>query len=210
MFSKGVGRDQKAKLVAKDVGNTSMFSKGIMSNLQKFGGVVFPYTPTIQISHAAAYGEYDIPHSIYQAQYFSHTANPTISVQATFTAQDEEDAIMSAAALQFFKSMTKMDFGLEAKKLKTAGAPPPVLLFSAYGALHFKNTPVVVKNFSYALSEEPDYITFTDNVMGDITVPTMWLASLELAVQVAPVKQKEFDLRAYRSGALLNGGGFWG
>jgi len=200
----GVANDQKARLVVKDIANTTMFDEGILQYLRPMGGVVFPYSPTIQISHGASYGAYDTPHSIYQSQYFAHTTNPTISLQATFTAQDTADMAMSAAALQFFKSATKMDFGRSAKAFQTAGAPPPVLLFSAYGALHFKNTPVVVTSFNYALTESEDYVSFEDEIMGVTSVPVMWLASLELQVQVTPTRQKDFDLRAYRSGALLN------
>lgn len=204
---KGVHGDQKAKLVLKNP-DPSVFS-GMLAPLARANGVIFPYTPTIQVGHSANYGTYDMPHTNYQTHYYVNSPNPTLSLTATFTAQDIEDASKSAAALHFFKSMTKMDFGKANRGvLGTAGAPPPVLLFTAYGGLHFKNTPVVIKTFAYSLTEDPDYITFDDDTMGRFTVPTLWMASLELGVQIAPVTHKDFNIQEYRSGMLLNKGGW--
>lgn len=205
---KGVHYEDKVKLTVKDPLNSSIFNKGLLEQLRPHNGVIFPYTPTIQVSHGANYGTYDIPHSVTQSHYFMHTPNPTISIQATFTAQDAEDGIYSAAALQFFKSMTKMDFGTSGRIGGTAGAPPPVLLFSAYGGLNFRNVPVVIKNFNYGLSEEPDYVSFEESTIGKFSVPTLWIASLELGVQITPNVQKSFNVREYRDGSLLRKGGW--
>lgn len=204
----GVMGNQKAKLVAKNSNGQNIFESGLLNHLADVGGVIFPYTPTIQAGHTVNYGTYDLTHTNYQTHFYSFTNNPSISVQANFTAQDVEDATMSAAAMQFFKSMTKMDFGLASKAAGTAGAPPPVLEFTAYGPLNFYKTPVVLKSFTYALPEDPDYITFEDSVMGKFTIPTLWTAIIELGVQIAPKTQKEFNVGGYRNGSLLAKGGW--
>lgn len=202
---RGVHGDAKAKLTAKD---PSIFSGGLLAALAPANGVIFPYSPDIQVGHAANYGSYDMPHTNYQTNFYQNSPNSTIGIQATFTAQDVQDAIISAASLQFFKSMTKMDFGKSSRAAGTAGAPPPVLLFSAYGALSFKNTPVILRNFSYALGSDADMVTFEEKTIGQFTVPTLWMAQLDLVVQIAPTTQKEFNINSYRDGSLLKGGGW--
>lgn len=200
----GIHHSSKPTIVAKD---PTFFSKGIMSVLN--GRVTFPYTPTIQVSHNAVYGTYDLPHSVYQSHFYSHTQNPTIQITAPFTAVDKVDAAYAAAAIQFFKVATKSDFGLAAKARGTAGSPPPVLLFSAYGELNFKMVPVVVKNFAYTLVEDADYVEFDHQSFGTVTLPSAFVIQLDLGVQQAPVKHKQFNLSDYASGASIKRGEGW-
>lgn len=167
-------------------------------------GVVFPYTPTIQMSHSASYGQYDVVQSVYQQQYYVNTPNPTINVTAQFTSDTEEDAKYTAAALHFFKACTKSDFGDAAGDL--AGTPPPVLLFNAYGIIHGKNVPVVLQSFSYTLTEDVDYVE-VDFAGERVSLPTMMLFSLDFRVQMPPSKvREEFDIRRYANGFLMSGG----
>lgn len=217
----GLPSNQKARLLVKDPtmfansGRTSA-ENGMLGPLMKTGnGVFFPYSPIIQVTHAANYGTFDMTHTNYQPHYYINTPNPTISVQASFTAQSQDDAVYSAAALHFFKSCTKMDFGESnvgsaASGFGTAGTPPPVLLFSAYGNLHFKNVPVVIKSFSYILPENVDYVTFKYTAAGhNITVPTSFIVNLDLGVQHTPSKtRKEFSIQDYYSGHNLSGRGY--
>jgi hypothetical protein len=196
----GVASSQKAKLVSKSIN----FS-GVLAPLLQQSGVVFPYSPTIQVGYSSSYGAYEIPHSVYQSQYWTNTPNTSISLTATFSANSEKEAIYSAAALHFFRVVTKGDFG---QGSKNAGAPPPVLTFSAYGALHFKDVPVVLRSFSYTLPEDIDYISFQDDTLGDVSIPTMWMAQIDLAIQVAPTRQKKFSLGEYTTGGLLKDGGW--
>jgi hypothetical protein len=172
---------------------------GDLSPLRSTGGVVFPYTPTIQVGHAASYGTYDVTHSVYQTNYWVNTRNPSIQITAQFTAQTQEDANYSAAAMHFFKSCTKGEFG---RSSGNPGVPPPVLRLSGYGPLNFANVPVVVASFSYTLPEDLDYVE-TD--YGNI--PSMYLASLDLLVQHVPVNvRNNFNAAAYRSGSILGKG----
>lgn len=153
-MSGGLASDQKARLIPKDL---SLLQDGIVKPLVSTAGIVFPYTPTIMVGHSANYGQYDVTHSIYQQQFFINSPNPTISLTATFTSQTRSELAYAIACLTFLKSCTKSDFGEQRRE--TAGTPPPVLLFSAYGAAHFKNVPVVVKNVAYTLPEDVDYVS---------------------------------------------------
>jgi hypothetical protein len=153
-MSGGVASDQKVRLIPKDL---SLLQDGLVSPLMSTMGIVFPYTPTIMVGHSAQYGQYDITQGQYQQQFFVNSPNPSISLTATFTSQTTKELEYTIACLTFLKSCTKSDFGEQRRD--TAGTPPPVLLFSAYGLSHFKNVPVVVKSVSYTLPEDVDYVS---------------------------------------------------
>ena len=165
------------------------------------GGVTFPLTPTIQMGHQASYGTYDATHTAYQPNYYINTPSPTISITANFISNDLKEAAYTAAAIQFFKSCTKPDFGEQRRG--TAGTPPPILVLSAYGknTMHAKSVPVVIRSFNYTMQEDVNYVE------GDFGIlPTMLVMSLELSVQLSPTKvRKEFNINTFASGNLLGG-----
>lgn len=195
-MSGGIADNQKVKLTVKS-GNPFSFS-GILSPLGRDNGVIFPYSPTIQFGYAANYGSFDTTHSLYPTNYFINNPPPSVSLTATFTAQDVAEAEYSRAALHFFRTCTKMDYG--AQRRAVAGTPPPILNFSAFG-MHAKNTPVVIKSFNYTLPEDVDYVT-----VGSSSIPTYFVISLDLAVQFAPSNvRKEFNIQSYASGSMLRG-----
>ena len=199
----------KVKLVMKQQGKPFNFF-GVLRPLLEDRGVVFPYTPTIQFSHNANYGAYEVQGSVYQQNYYMNTANPTINVTALFSSNTIDEAKHTAAALQFFKSCTKSDFGVQSQE--TAGTPPPILKFSAYGLIHASHVPVILRNFSYTLVEDSDYVDVDIENGESVTIPTLLLVSIDLVPQIPPKKVKEqFNIRGYASGSLLrgkNGGGF--
>lgn len=172
---------------------------GILQPLARTRGILFPYTPTIQVSHAVNYGTYDTTHSVYQTHYWVNTRNPSIQITAQFTAQTTHDAEYSAAALHFFKSATKGEFG---ESTSTPGLPPPVLKFSAYQELHAKDVPVIIGSFNYTLPEDIDYVETQHG-----TIPSMFIVSLDLLVQYAPAKVRSgFSAKGYRTGGTLGRG----
>lgn len=178
---------------------------GVLSPLRATNGVVFPYSPTVQIGQSASYGTYDTTHSVYQQNYFINTPNPTYSVTGTFTAQTQEDAKYTAAALHFFRSCLKPEFG--GNSYATAGVPPAICKFSAYGAIHAKNVPVIVRSFSYTLTEDSEFVNVSMPVVGSTDVPSVVLVTLDLVAQYPPNKVRdEFNLSAFKSGAGLNKG----
>lgn len=174
---------------------------GILAPLSRDGGVVFPYTPTIQMGHSANYGSYDITHSLYTPNYFINTPNPSISITANFTADDKQSAAYTAAAIHFFKTCTKMDYGQQRRT--TAGTPPPILSLNVYNrnSLHAKGTPVVIRSFNYTLPEDIDYVEGEFGV-----VPTMIIVQLDLTVQFSPATvRKRFNINTFAQGRMLGG-----
>lgn len=167
------------------------------------GGVTFPFTPTMQIGHQANYGTYDATHTAYAPSYYINTPSPSISITANFASNDLDEAAYTAAAIQFFKSCTKPDYGQAAITRASAGTPPPILVLKAYGknALHSQSTPVIIRSFNYTMQEDVNYVE------GDFGVlPTMLVMSLELSVQLSPNRvRKTFDLKEFANGGLMGG-----
>ena len=197
-MSGGLSQRERVSLRIKSGNPFSLGGK--LAPLSRDRGVIFPYTPTIQMGHTANYGSYDITHSAYTPNYFVNTPNPSISITANFTANDNEEAAYTAAAIQFFKTCTKMDYGEQRRT--TAGTPPPILTLSIYGnQLHANQTPVVIRSFNYTLPEDVDYVSGNFGV-----VPTMMVVSLELSVQFSPgTVRKSFNISRFANGNLLGG-----
>ena len=183
----------------------------ILLPLKKFNGIIWPYTPTINIAHQAEYGEYDITHSNYPIQYFSKSRPPALQVSGPLTAQSAAEGNYMLAVLHFLRVVTKMHFGMNDKK---RGTPPPVLKFSAYGDLMFSNVPVLVRSFAYDLGQEIDYIDvatesgeagFSDGFSSK--VPTMLNLVIDMVVQQTPSKLRTtFTMNDFKSGKLVKDG----
>lgn len=118
------------------------------------GGLVFPYTPSITVSHSASYTETPIIHQNYQFITYQHSKVSDIQIVGDFPVQDAKEAQYWLATVHFLRTVTKMFTG----DSPDTGNPPPILLFNAYGDFVFKNVSVVVKSFSVTLPKEVDYI----------------------------------------------------
>lgn len=167
----GVPSDHKIRLYSK----TTDWFEGTLRPLIKTGhGITFPYTPTININHTASYGTYDINQSVNQPHYYMMTPNISLSVTAIFTANTAEEASYLLAAMHFFRTVTKSDFGayVDGVRRTDAGTPPPVLVFSGYGDEMFNNIPVIVRNVNFTLPEDVDYVSVVTQENGSQTVYT--------------------------------------
>jgi len=127
---------------------------GILYPLAVSDGVVFPYTPQISTSYAANYNSYDLTHSNYRGHFYQSSHVDDIQIQATFTAQDTQEANYLLAVIHFFRSATKMFYGQDAQR----GAPPPMVFLQGLGEFQFNLHPCVIKNFQYTLPNNVDYI----------------------------------------------------
>jgi len=129
---------------------------GILKYLQETDGVVFPYTPAIQITYAANYETADIVHSNYKLYQYKNSAVDQIAITCDFTAQDTYEANYLLAVIHFFKSVTKMFYGQD--QLPKPGTPPPLCYLTGLGTFQFDNHPLVITNFNYNLPNDVDYI----------------------------------------------------
>jgi hypothetical protein len=207
-------KDTRAKLTIPDGSDVLKVDKKynpILLPLKKFKGIIWPYTPTINVSHQAEYGAYDISHTNYPIHYYSKSTPPAIMCSGQLTAQTAAEGHYMIAVLHFLRIVTKMHFGMNDKK---RGTPPPVLKFSAYGDLMFSMVPVLVRSFTYDLPGDIDYVdveTKAENEGFDndfkTKVPAMLNLSVDMVIQQTASKLRtEFTMNDFKSGELVKGG----
>lgn len=212
--------DNRARITCKS--GYTLPLRGPASVLFQDRGIVFPYTPDITTQKTVEYMAGDMPHTNFQQQSFVKSRLPSIQITGQFIHQVRSEAIYTAGVLHFLKVVTKMHSGVNDP---LAGTPPPVLNFSAYGALNYKNVPVVISSYSYTTPSDQDMVSVTytreDLVSPDgdtqnsnlslegqtIQLPVMLTISLDLVPQYSYQKaDNDFNLQDFATGALYNQG----
>ena len=127
---------------------------GILQPLVATDGIIFPYTPKIDMIYKANYSSYDLTHSNFRGYFYQNSAPGDITINAHFTAQDTNQANYLLAVIHFFRSVTKMFYGQDAQR----GTPPPLVFLTGLGQYQFNNHPCLVQTFNYSLPEDVDYI----------------------------------------------------
>ena len=127
---------------------------GILAPLTETDGIIFPYTPTIDIQYRAEYQAYSPTHSNYQHYFYKSSNVGQISLNADFTAQDTVEAEYLLAVIHFLKSASKMFYGQDAQR----GSPPPLLYLTGLGEYQFNESPCVISEFNYNLPPDVNYI----------------------------------------------------
>ncbi len=117
--------------------------------------LIFPFTPTVTITHTANYNSLDVTHSNYPFLSYQNSKVEQITITGEFYCETGVDAAYWIAAVHYLRSVTKMAFGDSGKD---TGQPPPVLKLNGYGDYVFNNLPVVVKSFTVELPNDVDYI----------------------------------------------------
>jgi hypothetical protein len=131
-------------------------AQGILQPLAATDGVIFPYTPNIQVQYAAHYTPTDLTHSNYKIFQYTNSSIDSISITCDFTAQDTSEANYLLAVIHFFRTVTKMFYGQD--KSPKAGTPPPLCYLSGLGQFQFDAHPLAVTGFTYSLPTDVDYI----------------------------------------------------
>jgi hypothetical protein len=190
------------RVIIKDQTGLFISGGGIFAPLNKTGGMLFPYTPNISVTHKANYEMESLVHTNYANPYYTHSTVDAINIQGRFTAQTNEEGKYVLAMIHFFRTVTKMFYGGVLNK----GAPPPVLYLDAHGQYMFDHIPVVVSSFQYNLPNDTNYITV--DVDGK---PTKVPADLNITVDLIPTYSRNkisnnFNLLGFSRGALLTSG----
>jgi hypothetical protein len=132
----------------------SSVSGDLLWPLRATDGVLFPYTPQIQVNYQTNYTKTPLTHSNYQGLFYQSSLVSSVSITAEFTAQDTSEANYLLAALHFFRSAGKMFYGQDS----FAGAPPPLLYLSGFGEYQFMEHTLLLESFNYTLPKDVDYI----------------------------------------------------
>lgn len=126
----------------------------VLAPLKDAGGLIFPYTPTIQMNSSAKYSAIDVTHTNYTFQAFKNSDPGSITITAPMNVEDATQGLYWIAAAHYLRSATKMFAGLDPK----AGNPPPVVKLNGYGNYVFRDVPVVITSFQCQLPNDCDYI----------------------------------------------------
>lgn len=158
----------------------SFRSSPALKPLKDAGGLIFPYTPTIQMESSAKYSPLSVIHSNYPFHAFQSSDPGTITITAPMNVEDSTQALYWIGALHFLRSMTKMFSGNDPK----AGNPPPIVYLNGYGGYVFKNVPVVVTRFSTSLDAACDYIPVgvSGSLAGEVSTVTGAIGGLASSV----------------------------
>jgi len=200
-------RDWRVKLSVP----AHMQSSPMLSLLNVTNGLVFPYTPSITITHAANYQTLDIVHSNYPYLAYENSKVETINISAKFYVEDSYEARYWVEAVHLLRSLTKMSFG----ESENVGAPPPLVKLSGYGDFVFNNVPVVVTSFSMTMPDDVDYISTglalraedEDGLNPDPKEVSWAPVRSTFEIQVRPMysrdKIKKFNLRDFVNGQYI-------
>ena len=102
----------------------SIAADGLLAPLQEAstgGHMVFPFTPTIIISHSAAYNTVAPIHNNYPFFAYQNSQVDAMTIVGQFYCQNSEEARYWMACLHYLRTMTKMDYGIG-----STGSPPPI------------------------------------------------------------------------------------
>jgi hypothetical protein len=193
---------QGSRILYEDTGNS------LMKPIQDTGGVIFPITPQIQMTHTAKYNSQPLAHSNYAMHFYEGSEIGQIQVNGDFPVQTVEEGQYLLAAIYFFRAATKMFWGSEG----LAGTPPPMLFLTGYGTHYFPNVPCVLTQFMHTMPHDGDFIEVptpgpaTNGKSGKTRLPTY----STLQCQFQPIYSRdsltEFTLSQFAKGDLLKGG----
>jgi hypothetical protein len=181
----------------------------VMEPLVGTGGMIWPYLPTITMSHSAAYDTIQTAHTNYPFYAYKNSQVDDISIAGQFTVQSQDEGLYWLAAVHFLRTVTKMYFGQGAN----LGNPPPICKLNGYGDFVYKDVPVFVKSFNVTLDKECDYIAVqlgsgsnTKTAGTNISyVPTVSNITAVVVPVYSREKIKSFNLTEFSKGKLMLG-----
>lgn len=177
----------------KEDNGTSVFNTG--------NRMVFPFNPTVLLSHSANYSAIAPTHTNYPYQAYENSQVDAITITGEFFQENENDAKYWIACLHFLRTATKMFYG----NSNPLGNPPVVCRLNGYGEHILNDIPVVITNFTTDLPVDVDYIKCTVNGKQNY-VPTQSSITVTLQPQYARRSQSAFNLNEYVKGTHLGKG----
>ena len=162
--------------------------------------MIFPFNPTVLLSHSANYSQIQPTHTNYPYNAYENSQVDAITITGEFYQENENDAKYWIACLHFLRSATKMFYG----NSSPLGNPPVVCRLNGYGKHILNNMPVVITNFTTDLPVDVDYIQCTVNGLPNY-VPTQSSITVTLQPQYARRSQSGFSLNQYASGGHIGG-----
>lgn len=179
----------------------------LLAILKRTNGVVFPYTPSITVTHNARYQEQALTHSNYKNYFYEGSDVAAITITGDFAVQNVDDGLYLLAAIYYFRSCTKMFFGADDD---LAGNPPPIVFLDGYGDFYFPHVSCVITSFQHTMPADVDYLEVPYVISQTVRLPT----TSQITITVQPVYSRQnvhnnMSLTTFSKGKLLkNNGGF--
>ena len=183
-------------------------NNNLLTPIFNTGGVIFPITPVIQMTHTAKYNSASLTHSNYAMHFYEGSEVAAININGEFTVQNIEEGQYLLAAIYFFRAATKMYWGNDL----WAGTPPPMLFLSGYGSHYFPKVPCVLTSFMHTMPDDKDYIEIPappspEQPKGSTTrLPTQSTINIILQPIYSRERVKSFNLDQFADGKLLGKG----
>lgn len=204
-----VESDWRVKLSVPD----KIAGSPLLEPMRKTGNhMIFPYTPTIIISHSSNYNSLNPVHTNYPFQIYENSQSDDITITGEFIVENAAEGQYWVAVIHYLRTMTKMFYG-------TDGAPPLACRLSGYGDYVFNNVPVVISNFTVDLPSDVDYIAVPLSVnigededgapisnSGTTWAPTASQISVTLKPTYSRRRVSTFNLNDFVEGKYINGG----
>jgi hypothetical protein len=164
----------------------------------------FNVMPVIAESREATYEEVGIVHHPGQILRYKSSSTRTWGLNTKLISRTPEEASKNLKILNTIRAwvMPYYGYGTAESFANKLGAPPDILLFSAYGAKMIPEHPVVLLSYNTSYPNDIDYIN-TDSSFGPV-VPFPVILNIDLNLKEAwsPKEYSSFDLKAYKTGDL--------
>jgi hypothetical protein len=153
--SSAVDSDWRVRLSLSDA-NKTLYNSGseILAPLKRTRGVIWPYVPSITMSHTAEYTLAGLTHSNYNQVFYNRSEVAQFIISGDFTVQNIREGQYVLAVIMFLRAATKMFYGKE----NNAGNPPVILFLDGFGQHYFPHVPVVVQGFQHTVGDDVDYL----------------------------------------------------
>ena len=169
--------------------------------LLKTGGLCFPYTPTILMSHSANYNSMQPIHTNYPFYNYQASQVDDLVITGDFFVQNSEEARYWCATVHYLRTVTKMFYGTG----DNVGNPPPVVKLNGYGDFVFNNVSVIIKNFTVDMPADVDYLKtdFPEGTGNNSFVPTQSQVSVTVSPIYSRSKTQKFSMSKFVSGSYI-------
>ena len=157
-------------------------------------------SPRISENRSAQYSEVNLIHHPGSILKYERTSSRSWGVSAKLVSRNQQEASENQAILNIIRGwvMPYYGEGTEKNDPDKLGAPPPVLMFSGYGEKNISKIPVVLESYNNDWPNDVDYIP---TLTGD-PFPVVMDVSINLKECYSPAEYSNFNLFAYKSGAL--------
>ena len=164
-----------------------------LSDDSGFGGVVFPYTPTISYGVKADWSEIKPLHSNFNIPFYQRSSVGEISITGQFTVENGKDAAVYLSTVHLLRALTKMRFGGATDGDPDSGAPPPICRLFAFGPNMLNNVPIAITGVRIELPNNCDYFSLN----GTNSVPTISTLSITCIPVYSRKEMQQFSVTKY-------------